>query len=249
MNIEQAKEILSLYRPGTADDEDPYFCEARQLCEQDPELKNWFNNHCAVYVALRAKLRQASVPDGLKEQILMERKVEKVSFRPKPVLLLAAAAVLVFAIGLAIFWFRPPGSSTMAAYENQMKGIAFRAYGMDLETSDIERVRAYLAQRQSPSELALPTGLKNARITGCVATSWKGKPVSMICFATGRQPGKTQISDLWLFVADNSSLPKSADPTPSIKTVDSVTSATWSQRGKTYLLIIEGEEKDIRKYL
>jgi hypothetical protein len=32
-------------------------------------------------------------------------------------------------------------------------------------------------------------------------------------------------------------------------TDDSVTTATWSQHGKTYLLIIEGDENDIRKYL
>src|SRR4029079_15043537 len=52
MNTQQAKEILSLYRPGTADAEDPSFAEALRLCERDPELERWFSEHCAVYSAL-----------------------------------------------------------------------------------------------------------------------------------------------------------------------------------------------------
>src|ERR1051325_11514340 len=112
MNIQEAKEILSLYRPGTADAEDEFFCEARQLCEQEPELKAWFENHCEVYTALRSKLRTA-VPEGLKDQILAEQKVVPLPVWRRPAFLAAAAPVLVLA-GIAAMLLFSPRDSAMA---------------------------------------------------------------------------------------------------------------------------------------
>src|SRR5215469_7832190 len=98
MTDNQAKEILKLYRPGTADAEDASFAEALALCERNPELKNWFTQHCALYSALRAKFKQIPVPEGLREQIVSERKVHTVPAWQKAVLLVGAVAV----VGLAL---------------------------------------------------------------------------------------------------------------------------------------------------
>jgi len=46
MNSREAKETLILFRPGTADEEDPSFTEARKLAENDPALGQSFREHC-----------------------------------------------------------------------------------------------------------------------------------------------------------------------------------------------------------
>src|SRR5262249_20742564 len=94
MTAQQAKEILTLYRPDSADATDPEFAEALQFCERDPELKRWFDDHCAVYRSLRARFQQIHVPEGLREQILAERKVHTSPLRPRLKLLAAAMAAI-----------------------------------------------------------------------------------------------------------------------------------------------------------
>src|SRR5438045_2813900 len=74
MNSQQAKEILGLYRPGTADQQDADFAAALALAKSDATLQGWFEEHCALQAALQAKFRQIPIPEGLKEQILSERK-------------------------------------------------------------------------------------------------------------------------------------------------------------------------------
>src|SRR5262245_64307917 len=94
MTAQLAKEILTLYRPDSADAAAPEFAEALLLCERDPELKQWFDDHCAVYRTLRARFQQIHVPEGLREQILAERKVHTSPLRPRLKLLAAAAAAI-----------------------------------------------------------------------------------------------------------------------------------------------------------
>jgi len=47
MNHNEAKDILLLYRPGTADVADPQIAEALALAQRDAELARWFGEHCA----------------------------------------------------------------------------------------------------------------------------------------------------------------------------------------------------------
>ena len=64
------KEILLLYRPGTADAEDPQIAEAIELSRHDPELGRWFGQHQRFQAAIRAKLRQIEPPKHLKFALL-----------------------------------------------------------------------------------------------------------------------------------------------------------------------------------
>ena len=74
MTSDEAKQTLTLYRPATTDRNDPEIAEALVLAQRDPELANWLEQHCALHAAIRTKFKQIVVPEGLKEQILSERK-------------------------------------------------------------------------------------------------------------------------------------------------------------------------------
>jgi hypothetical protein len=249
MNTQQAKEILSLYRPGTADAEDPSFAEALRLCAQDPELERWFNEHAAVYAAMRERFKQTPVPEGLKAQILSERKVHAPSFWRRPAILAAATAAIILCAGI---WhaMRPRTGPGFPAYVDQMVSKAFRGYGM-FETSSQEQVRSYLAKQRSPSDFVLPANLqKNAKLMGAVAVVWQDKPASMICFHSGKPLRAGQTTDLWLFVTDRGTVPGSpAATTPTLAKVNMAMTASWSEGGKTYVLVADGDEAFLRKFL
>ncbi len=252
MTTQQVKETLLLYRPGTADADDPSFSEALQLCEQDMDLKCWFEEHCAVYQAVRSKLRQTTIPEGLKEQILAERQVNMPTFwnatrRKVTVASLAVAAVAVF---LFMQWRQPTEDTGFFGFRERMISKALRSYGMDLQSDNPEQVRAFLAQRKAISDYVLPPGLQAAKIAGCLATTWQGKPVSMICFKSGKPLRPGQSSDLWLFVTESSSVPAApSDKNMLTEKIKTVTTASWSDKGKTYLLAVEGEADVLKRFL
>jgi hypothetical protein len=62
MSSHQVRSILILYRPGTADGEDPEMAEALAAVAHHLELARWFAQHCALYEARRDKFRQIPVP-------------------------------------------------------------------------------------------------------------------------------------------------------------------------------------------
>jgi uncharacterized membrane protein YbaN (DUF454 family) len=253
---QQAKEILAAYRPWAADANDPEFAGALALARQDAELGRWFEEHCAVQSAIRERFKQFAVPPGFKEQIVSEHRARsKVIWWRQPVSpLMAAAAVLLVAIGIAVLWLRPPSGPAeivnTATFRNRMEGQALRVYPMTLETNDLNQIRADLAQQQAPADFVLPARLAQTALTGCGVLNWQDKPVSMICFLTGRPLPPGSKSDLFLFVVDRGALPDApATSTPEINPGTKLITATWTMGNKTYVLATYGDADFIRQYL
>lgn len=251
MNKQDACQILALFRPGTADENDPFFQEARQLAKTDPELARWLETHCESYLALRQKLRAIPVPPALKEQILSERKIQRTLFQKYGRPLLAAAASVVLLLGLAsLFWRHHLLTDRFAAWRKRMTETALRSYYMDLTAADPVLIRDFLKQKNAPADYSLPPGLKTAALAGCVVSHWQGSPVSMICFKSGRPLPPGDQSDLWLFVIDSKSVLNAPPPgAPVFARVNKAATAGWSGGGRTYLLAAAGEEAFLRKYL
>jgi hypothetical protein len=251
VNRDEAKNILLLYRQGTADTDDPQIIEALALAKREPELARWLEEHCARQVVLRDRFQQIAVPAGLKEQIISEYAAERqrILWRKKAVT--AVLAVLVLLAVLAPLWFSRHGhDDTLTIYKNRMASVALRGYAMDLTTNDPEQVRAFLAQNHAPADFVLPAALKQATLTGCAVESWQGVKVSMICFRTGKPPTPGGQSDLWLFVVDRASVRDvPAGNTPFFSKANRLTTAVWTQGGKLYLLGSEGNEQAIKQYL
>jgi hypothetical protein len=254
MNRQQAKQILSFYRPGTADMNDPAFAEAHPVCESDPELKLWFKAHCESYNALRARFKEIPVPEGFKEQIIAERKIRTTTVQSRrPVIYAAVAAVaamVVLTFVIVSLWWQPGADVGQPAFRDWTVSAALLNYRMDFETNDLSQIRAFLAQKKFDGDFVVPKRLQNqARPTGCALLAWHGQRVSMICFHSGKPLGPGETSDLFLFVADSSNILETQSETPLLAKVSRATTASWSQDGKTYLLVAAGNEEFIHEYL
>jgi len=251
VNHDEAKTILLLYRPGTADADDPQIAEALALAQRELELGKWLKEHCAQQEALRAKFRQITAPAGLKEQIISEQAAqEKIIFWRRNAIF-AVAAVIVALVALAPLWFpHRPNDDTYAIYRNQMASIALRGYGMDLTTDNPASVRAYLAQNHAPADYVLPAPLEKTAVAGCAIENWQGAKVSMVCFRTGRPLPPGQSSDLWLFVIDRAAV-KDAPPADSRQFVQvgRLQMVTWTEGDQLYVLGTAGDEQTLRQYL
>ncbi len=251
MTNDQAKDILRLFRPGTADAADPTFAEAMELCERDPEMNQWFARHCDLYTALRSKFKQISVPEGFKEQIIAERRVHTTPLWQRAVLFAGAvAAIIMVTLTMRQQW-RPAEPQNFAAYRSYMGGFAQRAYGMDINTDNLDQIRTYLAEKNAIADYVLPASLeKNAKAAGCVATTWHGKNVSMICFQSGRPLSPNYASDLWLFVTDRTTTRDTpTSPAPHFETANGIVTASWTVGNRTYVLATEGDEQFLSKFV
>ena len=187
MNSQQAKEILLLYRSGIPESDDADLAAALDLAKRDPELQCWLEQHLAVQQALRLKFRQIAVPEGLKEQILSERKAYvSAPVRKKAALVVLSVVAALVLIGIGLSLFRPGEDKSFTNFHSRMLRIASRQYPkMDLETSEHSQIRSYLSHHQAQGNYNLPSALQQAVPTGCAILHWQGKPVSMVCFKSG----------------------------------------------------------------
>jgi hypothetical protein len=252
MTRREAQAILQLYRPWSVDQTDLEMEAALAHVGQDPELGAWFAAHVAVQAALHDKFTHLPVPEGLKEQIISERKalITTRSRRRLVLCSLAASALVCLVLGLAGLRLRSPTGREFAAFQQRVVGGTVRSYPrMDLETNSLNQIRAYLAAHKALADYVLPEPLNAAAGTGCKVMSWQGKPVSMVCFNSGTTPDPAK-PDLYLFVVARSDVshPPVAD-SPKLSRVSRLTVASWSRGDLSYVLAGEGDEAFLRKFL
>lgn len=245
---EQAKEILSMARPGHADPEDADQQEALRLAALDPELRRWWEEHQRLDASLRTALHSIPVPARLADRIVAGRPSATRRFPlpfPRPRRWhwgLAAAAVLALAAWL--IWLSFPAAPRFPVYRDRMARAALRDYRMDLQTNNLAAVQRYLAQRGAPAEYALSPPLQALPGLGCGVLRWQNQPVSMICF----DRGGGQL--LWLFVAPRGAVAGApAGREPVFGSVGRLTTAAWSEGPLCYLLATVGEQPILERYL
>jgi hypothetical protein len=237
MDSRQAKEILLLYREGIDPADDPQVIEALALAQRESELAQWLEQQRIIHTKVRTALSQIEPPEGLREQIVSERRLHtSLSGKRKAVLAVAAVAGMVLAASLLISQIRPEGENKkLSGFQNRMAGIVLRSYPkMDLETNDIGQIRAYLA-RQGRGDYGLPPTLDKTPGTGCKVLSWQNHPVSMICFNSGKTTAAGN-PDLFLFVMDQAAVPDSAAANRQIGQLSKLSTLSWTLNGKIYFL-------------
>jgi hypothetical protein len=250
VNSDQAKDILLLYRPGTDDREDPEIAQALEAVKRDPELATWFTQHCAFQEAAAGAFERIQVPEGLRQQILSERKAHfKLGFKKPIAVLVLAVAAIVCMLSIKHFYSQPAENNTFANFSTRMAGLILRQYpAMDLKTNSLEAIQGFLAAK-GEGNYALPSKLNQTSGTGCAIFPWHGKKVSMICMNSGKN-GAPMTPDLFLFVVDRSAI---EDPPPGASAqkaaIDRLATASWSAGDKIYLLAASGEARQLVRNL
>lgn len=243
MTIQEAKQVLLLYRPHAVDSHDPETAEALLLARQDPELGRWFEEHCGFQKAVRQKLCQVPVPPQLKNRILQERKIVRPSWWQQPAWLAVAAAVVILT-AVAPLLFTPDRPDKLADCRARLVRETLRSYQMQIMTNDLEQVRRFLGQQGAPADYRVPPSLNRMTVTGGGKLKWRGNPVSMVCFDKGGG------HMLFLFVVSRSAVKEAPSPTrPEVKQVSTLGTASWTEGNNTYILAGEERPDELLRYL
>lgn len=123
-----------------------------------------------------------------------------------------------------------------------MVGNVLRQYTMDIVTNDPVQVRAYLARRQAPADYVLPEKLNRLPVTGAGVLSWGRERVSMVCFeAAGKDT-------LFLFIVSRASVNGTLPTATEFKQVSKLSTASWVQGGRAYVLAGPGGREFLQPY-
>jgi hypothetical protein len=249
VNSQEAKETLLLYRPNTADDEDADFADALVCAKNDPELKTWFEQHCAMQRAVFSSFERIKPPEGLKEQIISEREAHMTwGSRRKAAVLVFATLAIAAVIGWALVFSGPRPDKSFATFRARMAGTVLRYPKMDLETNDLRQIRQYLAEHNGQKDYLLSAALEKTAGTGCAILNWHGNRISMVCFHSGRGSDPKD-ADLFLFIVDRSAVSNApAGRSPEAQKVKGLATASWSEGNKTFILAGTGDEKFLQQY-
>lgn len=240
MSPEEAKRILLACRPNTTDETDPDVRDALSVVARDPALAHWWQEQQQVQAALRETVRKLPVPATLKDEILARHKVVAVDWwRTTKFQIAAVAAMLTFLVGL-VFLRPSPEPETFAEFRDRMVRTVIREYRMDVTTNAEAEIRGFLRANQGHPDFRLPTAMADVPLFGAGRLTWKGQPVSMICFE--RQAGVL----MYLFVIDRDAFAAAPGSQPEFVEVVQRPTASWSESGRIYVLASEAGEADLR---
>jgi len=232
MTREQAKEILSAYRPGTDDERDPVFTEALTLARTDSELKEWFADSLIFDAAIHRQVARVIAPEELRQNILAARKI----IRPVPwwnprlsTRQMAAAAAVLIVVGLVALWM----TQRPASFEQFRHEIADQSWGptphLEAKAANMNDVREFLASRNVSTNFSVPPVLAGTKVRGCTLMNWHGHQVPVICFNSEGQ-------HLHLIVVDSHLFPDAPSQTPQTDQWQSWRTASWSKDDHSYVL-------------
>lgn len=232
MTPEEAKQILSAYRHGTDDEQDPLFAEALALARRDASLSAWLTASLAFDQSVRAELARVPAPVDLRDTILARRKIIQPAPWWNPQLSarqMAAAAAVLIALGVAALWAsqRPP---TFAEFR---RDLAEQTWGSDphvqVPAANLQDVREFLAAQGVATNFAVPPVLAQSKVRGCTLVVWRGQKVPVVCFSP---EGK----HLHLVIADRTLFPDAPTETPETDRSGSARTASWSKDEHSYVL-------------
>ncbi|PYJ02166.1 MAG: hypothetical protein DMF00_02460 [Verrucomicrobia bacterium] len=244
MTKEEAKKILAAIRPGDQDRLESAFAEALQEAEKDAELARWFAEEQEFDLAVAAHLKSIPVPFGLKTRILANMPPRNGSKSQWVVALTAAAAAALFLLAQLISVSRGSAqhSGLLSDYEQEMMSFVKLSPPLEMESLKIKPIEQWIAERKAP--LAdIPPGIAAVETMGCRVLSFRGSPVTLICFCHGQTVAH-------LLMIDRAVLPglKPGKP-PVLTSQDGWTTATWADQRYVCMLAVHDGPTAVRRYL
>ena len=244
MNNQEARLILSAYRPDGHDSADPRFQEALAQAQRDPELAAWFARECRIDAALGGKVReQAQPPPHLKAAILAATRMARPApWFQRPVWITSAAALLVGALILVVLFLPKSGGAEFAALQRDMaEFLGSKEFRLEHMTPSANEAQRWLADRRV--DFVMPARLESQPTMGCRVIDWQGHKVSLICFKL--DGGET----VHLFTLDRSALRDAPAAEPQFSVAGRYAVAGWTGGDKVYLVATSRGESVLKKIL
>jgi hypothetical protein len=241
MKSDEAKFILSAFRPDGSDSGNTAFAEALRMAASDPLLGAWFGRSRALDAAVAGKLREVAPPAGLREAILAGARVS----RPRRgdgigrwwISGLAAAAVLAVVVVSMKAPVRPEASAADFA------GFALNDMLTGRHGGSGEPAGALVAALQTSGSRMPSAGaidFDRLRETGCRTISFGGRDVIEVCF-------KRDGTQFHLYVSRR--LGDSGAGGPSFLAQAAGAAAVWSDDSFEYALASPAGTEAIRRLL
>lgn len=230
MNIEDAKRILQVYRPGGGDASNTEFAAALELTRRDPELARWFSEQQSFDAGISRSLREEPVPAHLKASLLsLSAQLAVLPWYRQP-MRLALAAALVGLLGLSAFLFRPSTTSFAELRQELIANSWDTQQHLQLVSSDLGEIRHFLAQNHVTTNFVFPVGLEDMVLRGARVLECRGERVAQICMLSGSRHAH-------FFILDKPGLPDLPGAgAPEYESCSGWRTVSWSQGDKVYVL-------------
>lgn len=239
MNNEEAKQILSAYRPGGEDASDPVFDQALAQARRDPELSVWFKHERERDAELEQVFQSLPVPEGGRRSLLALARVEPVekkwTFWRWSGAFAVCFALLLGVTVLLMPHLRPIPEVTL--HESQSLGapelleLAHGAMPLDFEGNSVPELRAWLTGRGAPAPATVPDALLSLAAIGCrVFSDDDGGAISLLCL---KKDGEL----VHLFVAEGKARDALAMVEKGWVRLDGWSAYCWGDEDRTYILL------------
>ena len=187
---DQARLILSAYRPGGQDAGDPAFAAALEQARLDPAVAEWLAGQQQFDLALTEKLREVPVPASLRADILAGARASRPARWWQQSRVWALAAAVAVLAGIAAFWSQSGTSNpALAAWQENaisvLEDVEASRTEFDRTHAEPAQLLAWLREQSAPTPAALPASLRDQRSFGCKTWMWKGRRLSLVCFDLG----------------------------------------------------------------
>jgi hypothetical protein len=244
VNNQEAKFILSAYRPDGEDACTTHFATALEQVSRDPVLAAWFSNQRALDMAISDALYSIPVPDDLRTSILAGAKISRRRLWPHRPVFFAMAATLTLLACVAGFWMHqsaldPWQKDALAFIPNFANGQSH----FDHEAIDGLALQQWLQAQHAPAADVVPAALEALPALGCKTISSNGKLVSITCF---RMPGGELVH---LIATDASGLKHPLPQQPRFVRQNGWITASWTQNGHALMLATKASDRELRDLL
>jgi hypothetical protein len=231
MNNEEAKFILSGYRPNGADAGDATFCAAIEQTRHDPALGAWFEFEQKFDRLMTAKLGTVRPPEGLRDAILAGAKVSTPgasrAWWRQPVWYAAAASLgLLLAVASLLLWPARADARELARFAmlDSVHDDQHHGRGDDnvvLQTS-LQNPSHHLRE-------GVPVNFTRLTATGCRTLRFAGHDVLEVCF---------QRNGTWFhcYIVPKAGF-RHADAAPEFSHLGSVCCATWTDAQNIFVVV------------
>ena len=200
---------------------------------------------------IRDHYEAKSLSAGKVEAILARgRGGEKVvGFPVRARALLALAATVVLAAGLAIWWPHGPGRVSFAVLAPRVVEFFGKPPELPKLSQNPEELRAWLLAQGAPADFQIPSKLRGLESLGCKVVDVHGRQAWLTCFWREKKPDGTggELVHLWVVKrGDFKNGPGTA--TPQMHEESGWSFASWSQGDIIYTLATKAPMEKLRPF-